>query len=218
MKKPRTPDSIRIADKFPLFKPNAQSIARRRPVHGIGVNDADYITRPTIDGKKLHCPIHQKWQSMLARCYDPKCHAKQPTYIGCTVATEWLTFSNFHDWMTEQEWVGKALDKDILIIGNKIYSPENCLFVSQAVNGLLNDQTAQRGAYPAGVSYFKRDRNYVAHIRIDGKSKNLGYCQTQEQASAVYRAAKKLNIERLANKQTCQKTKTGLLRHAALLA
>ena len=51
---------------------------------------------------------------MLQRCYSPKNHAKNPTYIGCYVAKEWLTFSNFKAWMGSQQWQGMELDKGVI--------------------------------------------------------------------------------------------------------
>ena len=209
--------STRVVDRFPVFKANISSLSRRKPVYGTGVNDADYVTQPTIDGKRVQCYLYTTWQHMLKRCYDPKYKARQPTYAGCTVAPEWLIFSNFHGWMIEQDWLGKELDKDIVAAGNKCYSPENCLFVSRAVNSLLNDHAAARGKWPQGVNYHKRNGTFRAKMTIDGKTKHLGLYTTPEEASTVYRAAKKANIERVAHLQTCQITKAGLLRHAALL-
>ena len=39
-----------------------------------------------------------------------------------------------------------------------------------------------------GVTYDKRTGKYMAQIRFEGKNKNLGYFETQEQAAAKYRA------------------------------
>ena len=39
-----------------------------------------------------------------------------------------------------------------------------------------------------GVTYDKRTGKYMAQIRFEGKNKNLGYFDTQEQAAAKYRA------------------------------
>jgi len=40
--------------------------------------------------------------------------------------------------MERQDWEGKHLDKDILIPGNKIYSPDRCIFVSSLINLLID--------------------------------------------------------------------------------
>lgn len=39
-----------------------------------------------------------------------------------------------------------------------------------------------------GVTYDKRTGKHMAQIRFEGKNKNLGYFDTQEQAAAKYRA------------------------------
>lgn len=209
--------ATRVVDRFPLFKPNRHSVVRRKPVFGVGINDSSYITNPMADGKRLNCPIYVAWKSMIERCYYTQYQTKRPTYIGCTVDPEWLLFSNFHKWMVEQDWVGKALDKDILGISSKHYSPENCLFVTLEVNNLLCcDRGARRGDGPVGVR--KRGRKFRAQFSFNGTNKALGIFDTPEGASKAYRAAKKANIERVAREQTCTRTRDGLLKHAAMLS
>lgn len=44
------------------------------------------------------------------------------------------------------------LDKDIRIKGNKIYSPDTCLFVPARINTLFLSCTRARGKYPIGIS------------------------------------------------------------------
>ena len=134
----------------------------RRLVNGVGVNDADYVvekleTTGYVNGKQKqklvwYCPHYRAWRGMLSRCYSAKYQEKQPTYIGCSVSEEWLTFSNFKAWMEKQKWEGMHLDKDLLIEGNKIYSADTCVFVSPLVNTFINDQMAKRGEWLIGVS------------------------------------------------------------------
>lgn len=161
-------------------------------VYGVGINDANYVTQPTIDGKKVICPFYIRWTSMLKRCHSAKYQAKFPTYVGCSVAEEWLTFSNFRKWMVEQDWKDKQLDKDLLIEGNKSYSPETCAFVCRALNQLLTDSAAIRGELPIGVS--KRRKKYEARVNKDGKRIYLGTFNTPEEAHAAWKKAKALII------------------------
>ncbi len=162
------------------------SISARNPVRGIGINDAHYLVCPEINGKRVMCPFYRVWKNMLQRCYSEKYHQRCPTYIGCTVIKEWLLFSAFKGWMINQNWKRKELDKDIKSIGNKIYSPENCLFVSRSINMLMNDNATRRGEYPIGVSFHNTNNKFQAHCSHNGKSANLGYYNTPEEASVAY--------------------------------
>ena len=46
---------------------------------------------------------------------------------------------------------GWELDKDILVKGNKIYSPDTCCFVPKEVNTVFTKRQSKRGDYPIGV-------------------------------------------------------------------
>ena len=127
-----------------------KALVNKRRVFGVGLNDADYPIKPRAPGS-VWCPYYIVWASMLRRAYSKVLHKKQPRYIGCTVCPEWLTFSKFKNWMLLQDWQGKQLDKDILLDGNMHYSPENCVFVSGAVNKFLTDRASDRGLHPIGV-------------------------------------------------------------------
>tara|TARA_R110002126_G_scaffold114306_1_gene252916 strand:- start:1376 stop:2002 length:627 start_codon:yes stop_codon:yes gene_type:complete len=167
------------------------SLANRQLVYGIGINDAYYATQPVDeDGKQTRCPHYQAWRNMLERSYSAKCQKKYPTYIGCSVAKEWHTFSNFLAWSEAQEWQGNALDKDILVQGNKIYGPDTCAYVSRTVNAYFNDRAAARGDLPLGVSLFRG--KYMVQVGIAGKQKYLGLFALTDLAGAVraYKSAK----------------------------
>ena len=89
---------------------------------------------------------------MLDRAYSDKYKQRQPTYRDVTVCEEWHSFMRFRAWMVEQDWEGKELDKDILFQGNKVYSPDTCVFVDKAVNLFLTDCAASRGEWPLGFA------------------------------------------------------------------
>lgn len=78
--------------------------------------------------------VYQVWHDMLRRCYSSEYQEKQPTYIGCSVCPEWLNFQTFGKWFDDNYIPGYHLDKDIKVPGNKVYSPETCLFVSREEN------------------------------------------------------------------------------------
>ena len=177
------------------------SLAKRKPVHGVGVNDADYLTIQKINNKMVVCPFYRRWHSMLQRCYDPKFQTTHPTYIGCVVCEDWLLFSNFKKWMENQDWKDKALDKDLINQGNREYNPNNCLFITQALNNLLNDNKSVRGLYPQGVDFIKSSGKFRSQTSYNGKRKHLGYFETAKEASKVYKKEKYRIINEIANKQ-----------------
>ena len=98
---------------------------------GFGINDADYVVNSR---SSTPCPFYRTWVGMIRRCYSPVEHKNQPSYIDCTVCREWAYFSNFRSWMLQQNWKGLDLDKDILVKGNKVYSPSTCIFVPRKLN------------------------------------------------------------------------------------
>lgn len=130
---------------------------------GIGILDADYqiVKYEKVEGvvkNKSVCPYYSKWHSMLSRCYSSSSLKRNPTYKGCVVHKDWLTFSNFKSWMEKQDWVGKVLDKDILGDGT-IYSEDTCTFIPSRVNNFVCEGGATRGEYMLGVHKYN---NHIA--------------------------------------------------------
>lgn len=185
---------------FTKNKVNKRSLSHRKPVQGIGINDAEYMTSPTVNGKKIICPYYRRWHGMLQRCYSTKLHAKHPTYKHCTVCSEWLTFSAFKIWMIPQHWQGLELDKDIKVKGNKVYSPGTCLFIPQTLNSLLNNCAASKGKHPVGVSLERG--MFRAEIHNNGNSEYLGHFITAAEASQAYQTARANKINQLINNNT----------------
>jgi len=181
--------------EFTKVKASARAISRRRQVYGVGVNDAWYAISQTINGKSIKCNSYDRWKIMLARCYSKAWQAKKPTYEGCTVCNEWLSFSNFDAWFNENYVEGYELDKDLKVKGNKMYSPETCLFVPSKINSLFSDCGSARGKLPIGVTE-PREGRYVATVSIDGKGKKIGTFDTIGEACKEYRKAKNIEVLR----------------------
>lgn len=184
---------------------------RNRLIYGFGINDADYAVAKKIDGILVVCPFYRSWSHMLERGYSEKYKIKKPTYSDVSVCDEWKYFSNFKEWMKSQDWEGKQLDKDILLKGNKIYSPDGCSFLPSDVNSLLNDCSSIRGDSPLGVSYYSVVKKYVARAWVDGKSMYLGHFESKYDAHREWQKTKADNIERVANKQANERIKNALM-------
>jgi hypothetical protein len=185
---------------------------KRKVICGVGINDANYTVNKIYNGKAVICPFYSTWTRMLQRCYGKEYQKKYPTYIGCTTDSEWLVFSNFKSWMSTQDWEGNALDKDILIQGNKVYSSLTCIFVSASINNLLVSHQSRRGNYPLGVSLQKTNGKYQSNCHAHGKIKFLGYYNSPEEAHEVYKAFKYKHIAEVANQQS-EPLRTALLNY-----
>jgi hypothetical protein len=90
------------------------------------------------------------------------------------------------------------LDKDILIKGNKIYSPDTCIFVPHEINMLFIKRNAKRGKYPIGVSYDKQKKKFEASCSINNKQKRIGRFSTAEDAFNAYKIYKEGLIKQVA--------------------
>ena len=178
----------------------------RKPLRGVGINDASYeVYRKDVG----ICPFYKCWHSMINRCYSGDASA----YKECTVCESWLTFSNFKKWMELQNWEGKHLDKDILIQGNKIYSPDSCAFVSRQVNNLFTDRFAERGVLPVGVTLRKSGSFKVNCNDGFGNLIYLGTYKKVSQAVAAYQLYKYQVIKLVASLQDNDLVKLALLNH-----
>ena len=110
---------------------------------------------------------------MMARCYNPKEMAKNPSYVGCSVVPEWHDFEVFADWFYEQDWEGNELDKDSKVKGNRIYGPDTCVLISKAENahpdntGMFSTNTSGH----KGIGWFKPQE--VWRVRVS--QKHIGY-------------------------------------------
>ena len=156
-----------------------------------------------VSENKRHTNCYLLWKGMLHRCYDKKYHKKHLTYKDCEVCEEWLNFQNYAKWKQENYYQVNDekmhLDKDILIKGNKIYSPKTCVFVPHTINELFTKSDKTRGNLPIGVSYDKESKKYKAYCKINGKQKTLGRFDTPQEAFQVYKIAKEKEIKRVAD-------------------
>jgi hypothetical protein len=124
------------------------SASRRGLVMGLGINDADYIT----NWRRESCPAYAQWSSIFGRCYRKHYAPHQLTYSECIVDEAWHRFSEFRKWWIENHVDGWHIDKDLLVLGNKIYGPDTCCFVPRHINNFIVGSNSSRGSLPIGVS------------------------------------------------------------------
>lgn len=151
---------------------------------------------------------YETWKNMLYRCFDYDTKQRNPTYRDVTCCEEWLLYENFYEWLHKQpnfiKWLnedGWHLDKDILVKGNKIYSPDTCSLVPYNVNVLFCKADAIRGEYPIGVTYSKRDDVY--HAKVNNPLTNevghlIGSYKTTDKAFDAYKKEKERIVKEVA--------------------
>lgn len=161
---------------------------------GVGTNSRGKH-KTKVNGTKT--PAYRTWHHMLQRAYCPKLHEKYPTYIGCSVANDWLEYQTFAEWFENHEYGnhGYQLDKDLLVPNNRVYAPDRCVFVPGQLNSLLLDRGNARGQYLQGVCFDKTRNKFQAQININGKRQHLGYFETEQEAYQVYKIAKEAYVK-----------------------
>ena len=173
-------------NKINIDKARRDGVPPKGLVSGVGVMD--------LKGESK-TKAHRQWESMLGRCYNERCLESNPTYKDKRVCDSWLLFSNFKRFHDRFYFDGAHLDKDILVSGNKVYSPETCLFVNYEDNNLLGSRS---GDWPQGVYFIKRLNKFIARFKAKGKEAHLGCFDTPEEAHEVATKVKSRHIYEVA--------------------
>jgi hypothetical protein len=182
----------------------------KRLVEGLGINDVEVVTFVTDGGRKVALDSYTTWTNMLKRCYSDNTQGWKPTYRGCRVCEEWKTFSNFKKWFDENYIAGYQIDKDILFPGNRVYSPETCCFVTAETNTCIRWRKREVGDLLLGVHQPRNSKKFVATM----SNKNLGTYFSEEEAHAVYCAAKREVLYIIAEKQVDKRVRAALITRA----
>lgn len=192
----------KVKTRYGLFKKGSVRNPYHTSVYNIGIIGNKYPIR--INGNIIK--EYQAWHDMMQRCFSNSYR----TYEDVTCCDEWLLYENFYEWLHSQENFNKwllgdkwAVDKDILIKGNKVYSPKTCCLVPHNVNSLFVKRDMNRGNLPIGVSLPSGRNKYLAHTsKNDGcKSMYLGFYDTIESAFNAYKKYKEQHIKNVAKKE-----------------
>ena len=167
----------------------------------IGVGKYDHISKSNKE--LLHC--YQIWNKIFERCYITNRTNRQASYDDCDVCEEWHCFQNFADWYMDNKYDVEneklCVDKDILVHGNRIYSPTTCLLVPNRVNSLFAKSYAIRGDLPIGVSYYWYDSSrYLSSMKVDDrKTYQIGIFESPIDAFNAYKVEKEKYIKKVAD-------------------
>lgn len=191
--------------KFKLTQAEVDSIALvERVVAGVGIRGVglfDVGFKPYIDEKPLW--QYRVWKNMLERCLSDKFKGENTSYKDVTCCDEWFSFATFLEWVNREVGYsgkpeGMELDKDLIIRGNKAYSPETCSFVPKSINLLLGSNKAVRGEWPVGVRLHKRSGKFDARMSCGNEKRYLGLFDNPQDAFVAYKTAKEAQIKLVA--------------------
>lgn len=192
----------KVSTSYQFFKKGEVKNPFNKNVYGVACLGNFNIAK--INGKETK--QYKTWNHMLERCYSEKTQSKHPAYIGCSVCDEWLIYENFERWFDKNyyncENETMELDKDLLNKGNRIYNPNDCIFVPKRINSLLLNCRKVRGDYPIGVTASKRGKKYLYSARVNygnGVRLFLGRFDTPEKAFIVYKKEKESYIKQVAD-------------------
>lgn len=171
---------------------------------GVGIVGNKYAT--SINGKSIK--EYRTWSGVLERSFDEKIKEKNLTYKDATCCNEWIYYENFYEWLHSQsnfdKWANGnrwALDKDILVKGNKIYSPETCCLVPINVNCLFVKNDLSRGSCPAGVNAHYNGYRASCANQLLNEHVILGTHKTPEEAFYAYKPYKEALIRQVAEQE-----------------
>lgn len=165
---------------------------RHNVIQAKAINDTDVNTKTERS--------YRVWHNLIDRTLNPKVKEIMPTYRDVTICDEWLTYSNFKKWFDDVNngyREGYQLDKDILIKGNKVYSPNTCCFVPPEINTLLINRKRFRGEYPIGVSKSNNGK-YKATMSFRNTRMNIGVFNSIDEAFNAYKGAKEIILRETA--------------------
>lgn len=152
---------------------------------------------------KEHKLAYGKWSAILQRCVKTDySDLSLVSYKGCNVCKEWMNFQNFAEWFYTHYYECNeplCVDKDILVHGNKLYSPETCLLVPQRINLLFIKEKGRRGGTLIGAQSHDNGNNYISMLSTLNGYKYLGTFNNEEDAFMAYKAAKEEYIKQVAD-------------------
>lgn len=191
--------------RYDKFKNGSVKCPYEKTVYGVGYfGEGKY--KASENSKDTR--IYTTWYHMVQRCYSEKEHKKHPTYKYCEVSEKFHNFQNFGDWDKDNYYTidgeRMELDKDILVKHNKIYSPENCIYVPHTINTLFVKSDKIRGKSAIGT-YQDKHGKYQVHCHLinpetrKSKYEYLGYYETELEAFKVYKYHKERNIKEVAD-------------------
>lgn len=138
------------------------------------------------------------WHNLLQRTLNDSRKQNLPTYEDCKLCDEWKDYATFKEWYYNPingYREGYQLDKDLLVPGNKTYSPDTCCFLPKYINTFFRERI-KTDRLPKGVK--KNGNRYQARFMKKGKM-FLFKGETPKEAFTKYKEAKEQYIKEMAS-------------------
>lgn len=162
----------------------------KRSVYGIGYNGiGPYNT-------SHHMKAYNRWTGILLRVYASQNLTVRENYKDCSVISEWHNFQNFAEWFYNQPFhseLNYEVDKDLKILGNKVYGPNTCLLIPKKLNCLIG-VSSRYNRIANGVSKRYESSRYLVRLQVSGIRKIIGLFTTLEEASLAYTEAHRIAV------------------------
>lgn len=202
-----------------------------KEIYGLGILDVDCRTQihrelPRVNGKRIRklewvCPHYQRWKNMVQRVSYGNNKNSLTAYEGTSICEEWIYFSKFKEWMETQENLfgeeeirKRTLDKDILIPGNREYSPEACCFALQETNKFILHCKKKKEGLPLGTYWSERRNKFVVKIgNGGGKSIFVGHFDCPEEAHIAWVKAKLKQAKEITQKEVDPRIEVALVKY-----
>lgn len=164
--------------------------------------EGSWVRSFSFNKTQFHTKACVIYEAMLTRCADGGKYKKRFTTYTEAISS-FSSFQHFAVWCQAQKGYyghdGKkpwCLDKDILLFGNKVYSPETCTFVPEFINGLFSNKMPTM--LPLGVT--KHLNKYRARCSTLAGRVHLGCFTAPMEAHKAWQMAKSNHIYDVAQK------------------
>lgn len=187
--------------KYSNLKNGGYSNPFHPSVVGVGYfGVGEYIAKGK--GCDRHTLEYEDWNSMMKRCYVKTNH--NLSYRDKEVSEEWHNYQVFAGWVTKQPNFGRKdwhLDKDLLVKGNTLYSPDTCVYLPREINSFIKRKRCNDLPLGVDIAYEYNGTPYFrVQAREDGKNIVLGKEYNVEKAFTLYKNHKEGLAKKLADK------------------
>ena len=130
----------------------------------------------------------RSWRGIIQRAYSVTERNSRPLTKDVVVCEEWHNFQNFAEWAVSQKGYGLEnfeIDKDLIVLGNSMYSKEYCCYLPREINTRL---PKRYGDFDK-VYYYEKEGVYKSFYNDETKVKRCISGKDREQVSMLRKIA-----------------------------